>query len=182
MADTPEKMTKVADGQYRRIGGGLRLFFLLLVVSIARSAWELTEMIPWLLSSDFELLAKRVPGFNWLVLSELFAEAVFVVIGVVGIVTTKVGSSSAPLFWRTMLIFVLLANLLDFLALQSIEPSFERFLDSEIFSQVRDDLISAQAKSLFQAAMAFIWLLYWIGSRRVANTFSHADWEGLHEV
>lgn len=164
MADTPET-AKLAEDQYRRIGGLLGVFFVAQLVATAKSAWELSELVPWLASLEFESLARSVPSLKQLVVCEILAQAVIVVGSVVGLVTTAPRSSHAPSLWRALLAFTLFASLLDWYAIQLLEPSLRD-------SAFQGELEAAGSESLVGAAITAFWLFYWLVSKRVAYTFS----------
>jgi uncharacterized RDD family membrane protein YckC len=152
--------------------GWLQIFLLLQVAAIVANILAIAQGNELLESHIFEFLSRGVPAFEWIVLGELLMNAVYVAVSVVGVVLTVKRSSHAPLLWRALLTFVLVASFIDWLAVQAIEPAFRFHMNSETFLQLRSELRKAQIWGVVRFVVTFLCLFFWLDPKRVANTFS----------
>lgn len=154
------------------IGGWLALFAfgqalagVLLAIRVPQTIASLSGPV-WALGSE-------LPSLRPILVLEALAGVVAPAGAAVGLVLLFRRHPSTPRFFQFFLLFLLAYNLVEFMAL----PAMYRELDVLVRERggptgdLDQEKMTAISNAGRMAGYAALWLLYWLKSRRVANTF-----------
>ena len=155
------------------IAGWLMLFVIGQVITAIVAAVRLPSSLTTFSSPTWSI-GDQVPLYHFLLVLEALADFVLLFGAVTGLVLIWRRHPSTPRFVQVYLLFILLYGVVELSLLPRVYDGMSALVrqNGGSTTELDDERLEAIGNTGRMAAYAAVWILYWLRSRRVANTFA----------